>query len=289
MIFELVIEHTWFIYLYIGIFSLCVGSLLNVVIYRIPLMLKKEWLQQCCTLLEIEKPIDKPQHINLFVPRSFCPHCKNTIKFWQNIPLLSYLFLKGRCSICKTSISCKYPLIELTTLLISLLATIHFGLTIQLIFALLALWLLIPLFWIDLEHQLLPDNLSLSLLWLGLVANTHSLFTSLPNAVLSAVTGYLSLWLFIKVFYLITGKIGMGHGDFKLFAAFGAWFGWQSLPFILLCSSLLGTLVGISYLNLNKKDKNTPIPFGPFLCISGVVYLFFGAKLIQSYLNWMVL
>ncbi len=289
MIFELISEHSWFIYLYIGVFSLCVGSLLNVIIHRLPIMLQSEWQQQCCTLLEIEKPKDEQPPINLFVPRSFCPQCNSTIKFWQNIPVLSYLLLKGRCYSCKNSIAYKYPLIELGTMILSLLACAHFGLTLPLIFALLALWLLIPLFFIDLEHQLLPDGLTLSLLWLGLIANTSSLFTSLPNAVLSAAAAYLSLWLFIKLFYLITGKIGMGHGDFKLFAAFGAWFGWQSLPFILLCSSLLGTIVGVIYLSLKKKDKDTPIPFGPFLCTSAIIYLFIGTQLIQSYLNFFFL
>lgn len=285
---ELLIHHSWFLYLCVGLFSLCVGSLLNVIIYRLPLMLHREWQQQCNELMQEHNKEETPS-INLFFPRSFCPQCKTPVKAWQNIPIFSYLGLRGACYYCKTSISIRYPLIELLTLLLSLYASWHFGFTPQLIFVLLALWILIPLFFIDLDHQLLPDSLTLSLLWLGLIANTYSLFTDLPNAVLSAAGAYLFLWLFIQVFYLLTGKIGMGNGDFKLFAAFGAWFGWMALPLILLFSSFTGAIIGLIYLRLSKKSKNTTIPFGPFLCISGIIYLFWGADIIRWYLDFILI
>ena len=285
MIEEFIFYNQWVIYFCIGLLALCVGSFLNVVAYRLPLMLQKQWQQQCCELLTLENR-DSSSSINLFLPRSFCPGCKSQIKPWQNIPIFSYLFLKGVCYQCKAPIPIDYPLTELFTLLVSLYASWHFRLSFQLLFVLAALWILIPLVLIDLKHQLLPDSLTLGLLWLGLIANTQALFTDLSSAVLSAVGAYLILWLFIKLFYLITGKEGMGHGDFKLFAAFGAWFGWIALPFILLLSSICGALTGIIYLKITKKSKDTPIPFGPFLCMAAVIYLFWGNFLIHWYLQF---
>lgn len=284
MISELITHHTWFMYLAVGLFSLCVGSLLNVVIYRLPLMLHNEWRAQCCELLEVNSP-KKHQSINLFFPRSFCPQCTTQVSAGQNIPILSYIFLRGKCAACNAAISLRYPFIEALTLILSLYAAWHFGFTLQLVFVLLALWILICLFFIDLDQQLLPDSLTLSLLWLGLIANTQNVFTSLSVAVLSAAGAYLSLWLFIKIFYLITGKIGMGNGDFKLFAAFGAWFGWLYLPLILLLSSISGAVIGLIYLRIKNKTTDTAIPFGPFLCISGVITLFWGNTIIEWYLH----
>lgn len=287
MIQELIQNNPYWLYVTIGLFSLAVGSLLNVIIYRLPIMLQTEWKEQCCELLQIKEEVGK-KSINLFFPRSFCPHCKALVKAWQNIPILSYIFLKGRCYTCHEPISIRYPLIELLTLVLSLYASWHFGFTLQLPFALVAIWLLLSMVFIDLDHQLLPDSLTLGLLWLGLIANTQGLFTSLPDAVLSAAGAYLSLWLFVKIFYLITGKIGMGHGDFKLFAAFGAWFGWMLLPLILLLSSICGAIVGLMYLALTKKSKDTTIPFGPFLCFAGLISLFWGHAVINWYLHmWM--
>ncbi|MGC1181914.1 prepilin peptidase [Legionella sp.] len=283
MIHELIINHSWFLYSAIAIFSLAVGSLLNVVIYRLPIMLEREWKQEYCQLLNIKD--EKTQTFNLFLPRSFCPSCNSLVKSWQNIPILSYLFLRGCCYQCKRPISLRYPLIELSTMLLSIYACWHFGFTLQLIFSLIAIWLLICLFFIDLDHQLLPDCITLSLLWIGLIANTEHLFTPLPEAVLSAAGGYIGLWLFIKLFYIVTGKIGMGNGDFKLFAALGAWFGWKFLPLILLFSSILGTIVGFLYLFLHNKSKDTTIPFGPFLCVSGITVLFLGQKILDWYLH----
>ncbi|KTD75074.1 prepilin peptidase [Legionella waltersii] len=275
---------TWYLYLCIGIISLVVGSFLNVVIYRLPIMLHDEWKEQAAELFNHDVENGKPK-INLFLPRSFCPNCNAKIKSWQNIPILSYLFLKGRCAECKSPIPLRYPMIELLTGLLSLYAAWHFGITLHLLFSLLFIWILIPLIFIDLDHQLLPDSLTLSLLWIGLIANTWGIFTPLPNAVISCAGAYLTLWIFIKLFYLVTGKVGMGHGDFKLFAAFGAWFGWIYLPLILLLSSVSGAIIGIIYLKTQHKSKDTSIPYGPFLSVAGIVSLFWGNTIIYWYLS----
>lgn len=287
MIHTLITNYPWFMYLVIGLFSLAIGSLLNVVIYRLPIMLQDEWREQCCELFDL-KPQKEKIKVNLFFPRSFCPHCKAMVKAWQNIPILSYILLRGRCYQCNSLISIRYPFIEFLTVVLSLYASWHFGLTLQLLFILLAIWILIPLIFIDLDHQILPDCMTLGLLWLGLIANTQDLFVSLQVAVLSSVGAYVALWLFINLFYLFTGKVGMGHGDFKLFSAFGAWFGWMYLPLILLLSSITGAIVGLIYLKINNKSKDTAIPFGPFLCASGLVAIFWGQSIINWYLKfWM--
>lgn len=283
MIHNIMTQLPWFMYLLIALLSLSVGSLLNVIIYRLPQMLDREWKEHYHELTGIKE--DEQAPINLFVPRSFCPSCKTSIKAWMNIPLLSYLLLRGRCYHCKSPIPIRYPFIELLTLLLSIYASWHFGLTLQLPFVLLAIWILICLVFIDLDHQILPDCLTLSLLWLGLIANTENLFTPLPQAVLSAATAYIGLWVFIKLFYLVTGKVGMGHGDFKLYAAFGAWLGWLCLPLILLLSSISGSIIGLVYLQRQGKTKDTTIPFGPFLCVSGLIALFWGQTIVHWYLD----
>ncbi|CDZ78328.1 Pectic enzymes secretion protein OutO [Legionella massiliensis] len=270
-------------YALLALFALAIGSLLNVIIYRLPLMLEADLRRDYAQINNLPEPREKA--VNLFLPRSFCPSCKTTIPTRFNIPILGYLLLHGRCRECKERISLQYPLVELISCLLALFAAWHFGFSLSLLFALLFIWISIPLFFIDLEHQLLPDSLTLSLLWLGLIANTQDLFTSLPDAVLSAAGAYLCLWLFIQLYYLIRGKIGMGNGDFKLFAAFGAWFGWIQLPFILLLASLTGAVTGIVYLRLQDKTKETPIPFGPFLCIAGLASLFWGKSLMDWYLR----
>jgi len=280
---ELYLIHPLIAYIMLGVFSLVVGSFLNVLIYRLPLMLQAEWRIECRDLLQL--PEESEKTLNLFYPRSFCTGCKKMISAWQNIPLFSYIFLRGRCGQCKQHIPFRYPLVEILCMGLSIFAGLIFGFNITLLFALLFIWLMIGMCFIDLQHQLLPDSLSLSLLWLGLIANTQSLFTSLPVAVLSAVGAYLSLWLLIKLFYLCTGKVGMGHGDFKLFAALGAWFGWTQLPMIMLLSSMSGVVVGLLYLKITGKTRETPIPFGPFLCVAGLVSLFYGKQIIAWYLT----
>lgn len=270
----------------LGIFALLVGSFLNVVIYRLPRMLNATWKEECRTLLNKTSPIKKnDKKINLCFPRSFCPGCNQTIPAWHNIPILSFMILKGRSACCKKAISWQYPLVEIICLVLSVFAALHFGFSPTLLFALVFIWIIICLTAIDLEYQILPDSLTLGLLWLGLLLNTQALITSLPDAVFGAAVGYATLWLVMKGFYCLTGKVGMGHGDFKLFAAFGAWFGWAVLPLILLMASLLGAIAGIVYLRLSKQSKETPIPFGPFLCFAGLIALFWGNSLLETYLR----
>jgi len=271
-------------YVFLSMLFLAVGSLLNVIIYRLPLMLDTEWKKQCSNLLLLPvKPIENK--LNLFLPRSFCPNCNSMIPIWFNIPIISYCILLGKCKKCQQKISFRYPLIELICLIISLYAVWYFGINFKLIFILPFIWILICLFFIDLDHQLLPDSLNLSLLWLGLIANTMFTFTTPSNAILSSAAAYIFLWLFIKLFYLITKKVGMGNGDFKLFGAFGAWFGWAKLPLILLTSSLIGAIIGAIYLKISAKNLDTQIPFGPFLCIAGLISLFFGNEIVDWYIK----
>lgn len=271
------------VYVLVGLFSLTIGSLLNVVIHRLPRMLQDEYKRNCQLFLQL--PEKSLSSLNLFTPRSFCVNCKQTIKALQNIPILSFILLRGCCKHCKQPISWRYPLVEALCLSLSLFALFHFGFNLTFLFSLLFIWLIIALCFIDLEHQLLPDSLTLSLLWIGLIANTQSLFTTLPDAVLSAASAYLSLWVFVGLFYIITKKQGMGHGDFKLFAAFGAWFGWTQLPLILLLSSLMGVIIGLSYLKTTGKSHKTPIAFGPFLSITGLIALFYGQVVNNWYLS----
>lgn len=248
-------------------YALMMGSVLSMMIYRIPIIIQQEYLN-----VHLDS-YDRPT-FNLFLPRSHCTHCKKTIPFWHNIPLFSYLFLRGHCHFCQKRIAWRYPVIEILTLFLSLAAMHTFGVHLMLIWALIFIFLTLCLAFIDLEHQILPDNLTFILLWIGLLINTQTVFCTLPNAVWSAAGAYISLWLFIKLFYWITGKIGMGHGDFKLFAAFGAWFGWTALPTILLIACSFGAILGLCYLKWTHQDRNTPIPFGPYLCLGGLAYLF---------------
>lgn len=271
-------------YIFLSLLFLSIGSLINVIVYRLPLMLKNEWVDQCRSLLKL--PVEPTTPINLFFPRSFCPNCKTMIPFWHNIPLISYCILGGRCRQCNKTIPFLYPFIEITTLTLSMLATYVFGYSATLIFILLFIWILITLFVIDLKHQLLPDSLTLGLLWLGLIANSQLSNIPLTVAVYSAVGAYLGLWLFIRLFNLLTNKVGMGNGDFKLFAAFGAWFGWTQLPLILMISSVTGAITGIIYLKVTQQTRDTPIPFGPFLCIAGLISLFYGKTIIRWYLEF---
>lgn len=254
----------------LGVLGLVIGSFLNVVIYRLPRMIAASLQKEFKDMLKLDKT---DTSLSLAYPRSHCISCQQIIPFWHNIPLLSYCLLRGRCHKCKTKISIRYPIVEALSLVLSIIAGLKWGVSITLLFALLFIFIVIALSFIDLFHQLLPDNLTLSLLWIGLIANTQTLFTSLPNAVFGAVFGYIGLWLFAKIFQLLTGKEGMGHGDFKLFSAFGAFFGSVALPYIIFVASLSGAIVGIIYLKITKQGKNTPIPFGPFLCISGLLYL----------------
>lgn len=280
----------------IFLFGLMFGSFFNVVIYRVPVMMKLEWLQNARDflqeLLHLEKlPSEIEQHpkdlpnppFNLVTPNSTCPHCGHGIRWYENIPLISYAFLKGKCSQCKTRISPRYPIIELVTGLLSAFVAWRFGFSWETAAVLMFTWSLICLTMIDFDHKLLPDQLTLPLMWLGILVNMNGMFVSLEQSVLGAVVGYLSLWSIYWLFKLLTGKEGMGYGDFKLLAALCAWMGWQALPLIILLSSLVGSVVGISLIIIKGRDRNIPIPFGPYLAAAGWIAFFWGDAIIRYY------
>lgn len=265
-----------------ALFGLAVGSFLNVVIHRLPKMMEQEWYAQCQALQGNETP--PTSHYSLAKPRSACPACGHQITALENIPVISYLFLKGQCSACKTNISLRYPLVELLTGALIGLVSWKFGYTSTTLFAWMFSFALIALTFIDADTQLLPDDITLPLLWLGLIFNLNTGFTDLHSAVIGAIAGYLILWSIYWLFKLATGKEGMGYGDFKLLAAIGAWFGWQLLPAVILSSSISGAVIGIGLILFAKKGRQTPMPFGPFLAVAGIAALFFGTQLSQLYL-----
>lgn len=270
--------------LFVFLLGLVVGSFLNVVVHRFPKMLERTWHQQCD-----EMAGKRPQHqepYNLMAPRSRCPTCGHPISAIENIPLISFAVLKGKCAECGTPISWRYPLVEFATGVLSAVVAWHFGLTIAGAAALLLTWALIALTFIDYDHQLLPDDITLPFLWLGLIVNVKAIFVPLTAAVIGVVAAYLSLWLVFQVFKLVTGKEGMGYGDFKLFAVFGAWLGWQQLPLIILLSSFVGAIVGLTGILLFGRDRAHPIPFGPFLCAAGWIALLWGDTITRAYLQF---
>jgi leader peptidase (prepilin peptidase)/N-methyltransferase len=275
--------------------GLIVGSFLNVVIYRLPIILEREWRSQAADVLSVgtaltAEPTQAP--FSLSTPRSACPKCKAPITAWQNIPVVSWLMLRGRCAACRTKISARYPLVELATGLLSAGVAWHFGFGLPAACALLVTWSLIALTGIDIDHQLLPDNITLPLMWAGLVAAVaigSGLGTALPvspkDAVIGAVAGYLSLWLVFHAFKLVTGKEGMGYGDFKLFAALGAWLGWKVLPLVLILSAATGAVLGILMIALRGRDRSAPMPFGPYLAAAGWLAMMYGDSLVNGYLR----
>ena len=278
--------------------SLLIGSFLNVVIYRIPVMLDREWRAQAAALnngdaqTTASAPDATPPTFNLISPRSACPACAAPISAWQNIPIVSWLILRGRCAACKVKISPRYPIIELLTAVLSSWVACHFGFGWPAACALLVTWSLIALTCIDIDHQLLPDNITLPLMWGGLLAsvmlgasNGASLPVAPANAIIGAVAGYLSLWLVFHLFRLITGKEGMGYGDFKLYAALGAWLGWKVLPLIILLSAATGAVVGIAMILIKGRDRSQPMPFGPYLAAAGWLAMMYGDSLISGYLR----
>ncbi|MCX4188415.1 prepilin peptidase [Methylophaga sp. OBS4] len=267
------------------ILGLLVGSFLNVVIYRLPLMMQREWEMQCAELAG-ETAMVPVAPFNLSTPRSRCPHCDHAIAAAENIPVISYLLLGGKCKVCRQPISKRYPLIEALTGLMSGIIAWKFGFDWAGLGALLLTWSLIALTFIDIDQQLLPDKITLPLVWLGLFFNLSSTYTALSSSVVGAIAGYLSLWLVYHLFRLITGKEGMGYGDFKLLAALGAWLGWQYLPMIVLLSSLVGAVVGITLVMLKNHQREVPIPFGPYLAAAGWIALVWGAEINQLYLSW---
>ncbi|HKJ08500.1 MAG TPA: A24 family peptidase [Gammaproteobacteria bacterium] len=269
-----------------AVLGLIVGSFLNVVIHRVPFMLDREWREQCRELLEEPPAEPTPEPLNLVTPASRCPHCGHRIRAWENIPVLSYLLLRARCSECGARISPRYPIVELLTGALSATVAWHFGFEWQAGAALLLTWALIPLSAIDIDHQLLPDAITLPWLWLGLALSLWGVFVDSPTAIIGALAGYLVLWTVYQLFKLVTGKEGMGYGDFKLLALLGAWMGWQQLPVIILLSSLVGAVVGIGMITLLGRDRQIPIPFGPYLAAAGWIALLWGHDLTQAYLHW---
>ena len=267
-----------------AVVGLCVGSFLNVVIHRLPKMLERGWRVQCAELSGAAVP-QEPAY-NLLVPRSQCPACGHPIRAFENVPVISFLVLRGRCAACKAPISARYPLVELLTSVLTVSAVLSFGATPDALAACVLLWMLVTLMFIDFDTQLLPDNLTLPLLWAGLLANVLGALpaVSLRDAVIGAIAGYLALWIVYWLFKLIRGKEGMGYGDFKLLAALGAWLGWQMLPLIVLLSSAVGATIGIGLVVFKGRDHQIPLAFGPYLAIAGAIALFVGRPLVALYL-----
>jgi leader peptidase (prepilin peptidase)/N-methyltransferase len=272
-----------------AVLGLLVGSFLNVVAHRLPKMLEREWRSQCAEFLveraAAETNDSLPPRYNLVVPRSACPKCGHQIGAGENIPVVSYLLLRGRCRACQTKISVRYPVVEFVTGLLSALVAWRFGFGAQSIAALVLVWALIALTLVDFDTQLLPDNITQPLLWLGLLVNSFGVFTDLHSALIGAVAGYLILWSVYWLFKLLTQKEGMGYGDFKLLAALGAWLGWKSLPLIILLSSVVGAAVGIALIVLARQGRNVPIPFGPYLAGGGLIALLGGQSILDWYLR----
>ncbi|MCW8919427.1 MAG: A24 family peptidase [Gammaproteobacteria bacterium] len=268
-----------------AVLGLMIGSFLNVVIYRLPLMMQRSWRLQCQELLE--QPSDQGERFNLAVPPSRCPGCGHPIGALENIPLISFLLQRGRCSHCQAKISVRYPAIELLTAIISGVVAWQLGLGWPLLFALLLSWALIALTFIDFDHQLLPDDITLPLLWLGLLLSLFGLFTDMQSSIIGAAAGYLTLWSVYQLFKLVTGKEGMGYGDFKLLAVFGAWFGWQVLPVVILLSSLVGAVVGVTLILFRGRDRQLPIPFGPYLAAAGWIAMLWGDHITRGYWRYM--
>ena len=284
--YSIILNSPALLSLFAGILGSMIGSFLNVVIYRLPIMMKRDWKRECEEFLEL--PITDHQAaepFNLALPGSHCPECNTVIKWYQNIPVFSYLFLQGKCANCQTRISLRYPLIEALTGILSAVVAYQLGGQIETLFALLLTWVLIALSGIDFDHQLLPDNITLPILWLGLFLSLFNVFTDTTSSIIGAIAGYLSLWTVYQAFKLLTGKEGMGFGDFKLLALFGAWLGWQYLPLIIMLSSLVGAIIGSSMIIFVKRDKNIPIPFGPYLAIAGWIALLWGDEINSLYLT----
>ncbi len=285
MVFEFLADNLSAFVFICALFGLLIGSFLNVVVYRLPLMLQRDWQCQAREVLELP-PAPQAETFNLLLPNSACPACGHEIRPWENIPLISYVFLRGKCSNCKAPISTRYPLVELSCGLLSAYVAWHFGFTWQAGAMLLLAWGLLAMSLIDADHQLLPDVLVLPLLWLGLIVNYFGLFTRLEDALWGAIAGYLSLWSVYWLFKLMTGKEGMGYGDFKLLAMLGAWGGWQILPLTILLSSLIGAVLGVILLRARGSDASTPMPFGPYLAIAGWIALLWGDVITGSYLKF---
>ena len=276
-----------FLVAFVAILGLIIGSFLNVVIYRLPIMLERQWRHECRELFGNDKYTDAEtvEPFNLITPRSRCPHCGQLIKALSNIPVVSFLVQKGKCRNCNHPISFRYPVVEILSALLAATVAVYYGFSMQTLFAIILTWALICLSFIDLDHHILPDDIIYPVLWLGIIANMFGLFTDIYSSLVGAILGYSILWAVFMVFKLLTGKEGMGFGDFKLLSLLGAWLGWESLPLIILVSSSTGALVGISLILFAKRDSNIPIPFGPYLAMAGWIALLWGNDLNLLYLS----
>jgi len=276
-------------------FTLLIGSFLNVVIYRLPIMMERDWREQADELINTPSEQELPEgRFDLVMPRSRCPSCGALITAWQNVPVISYLFLKGRCAACKTSISARYPLVELMTALLAATTAWHFGPGWEALMAIALTLVLVAISMIDADTQLIPDSIVLPLMWLGLamslfhpINGANTLFIAPSDAIVGAMAGYLTLWSIFWLFKLVTGKDGMGYGDFKLLAALGAWLGWQTLPMIIMMSAVVGAVINITLILARGKDRSTPIPFGPYLAAAGWITMIWGETIKNTYIDLM--
>lgn len=282
----LLAQHPMLLMLAVFLLGLLVGSFLNVVAYRLPVILERDWKRQCLEYLHPDQPQETPERFDLIVPRSRCPACSHRITALENIPVLSWLLLRGKCSACGVRISPRYPIVEFVTALLSAVVAWKLGWGWPLAAALVFTWALIALSLIDFDHKLLPDAITLPLLWLGLLLSLGTVFVDMRASIIGAAAGYLSLWSVYHLFRLATGKEGMGYGDFKLLAAIGAWLGWQALPVTILLSSLVGAVVGIGLILIRGRDRNIPIPFGPYIAAAGWLAMLWGADITDAYLRF---
>lgn len=273
--------------LIVALFSLFVGSFLNVVIYRLPRMMEQSWSEECRIYLGL-KPHTDLEKLNLWLPFSHCPHCKKTIRPWHNIPVISYLFLGGKCSYCHSPISMRYPFVEILTCFVSVYTAWRFGFTWQAGTALIFTWMLICLTFIDLDYHLLPDQLTLSLLWFGLFASLFFIFTDSQDAIIGAIAGYSVFALLQLIFGWVTGKVGMGQGDYKFLAALATFTGWQLLPLIILLASISGIIFTAVNMLFKRQFKSVPLPFGPYLAVSGWLSLLWGHEIMQYYIQYIM-
>ncbi len=274
--------------------SLLIGSFLNVVIYRLPIMMEREWRAQCAELADAEATDVPAGRFNLIFPHSHCTSCGAQITAMQNVPVLSYLILRGKCGSCGSSISRRYPIVEALTAMLTAIVAWRFGFSWEAALAILLTWALIAISVIDIDHQIIPDSISLPFVWIGLtlslfhpMAGAEVLFIDAKTAIVGALAGYLSLWSIYQLFRLMTGKEGMGYGDFKLLAVLGAWLGWQMLPLIILLSAVVGAAIGIAMIVVRRRDRNIPIPFGPYLAAAGWIAMLWGAQIVATYLDYM--
>ncbi len=273
----------------VALFALLIGSFLNVLIYRLPRMIQNAWNQECRHYLGLKSQPTDIEKLNLYLPLSHCTECKKGLKPWHNIPIISYFILRGKCAYCHSKISIRYPLVELLCCITSVYVAWRFGVSWQTVSALLFTWILISLTFIDLDHHMLPDQLTLLLLWLGLLGSIYFLFTNSHDAIIGAIAGYLVFALTQWVFKLITGKIGMGQGDYKFLAALGAYLGWQQLPLIVLLASFIGMIFGLTHMMIKRQYKSIPLPFGPYLAVAGWISLIWGGDILHLYLNTLML